>query len=305
MKRVFIVHGWDGFPGEGWFPWLKIELEKRGFTVTVPAMPNPSDPRPELWVAHLSSIVGKPDAHTYFVGHSMGCQTILRYAASLPVETRLGGAIFVAPWATLTNIEAGEQEMAKAWLDLSFDPEKARKIVGSIFAFFSPSDKWVPIENEGWFKEKVGATTARADGKGVNGHFSGSDGVVQLPEALDALLKLAAAPHITIDDFAKVEIKMGKILTAERIEGSDKLLKLSIDLGEGSPRTICSGIAQYYQPEEVIGKMVPVITNLAPRKMRGVESNGMVIMAVNEEQGGHVPVLLSPLKEVPPGSPVS
>jgi len=123
-----------------------------------------------------------------------------------------------------------------------------------------------------------------------------------------------ANPQITIDDFAKVQIKMGKILTAERIEGSDKLLKFSIDLGEATPRTICSGVAQYYQPEETIGKMVPVIVNLAPRKMRGVESNGMVMFAIDEtaivvegaeSKPGHVPVMLNPIKDVPPGSPVA
>ncbi len=122
-------------------------------------------------------------------------------------------------------------------------------------------------------------------------------------------------PKISIDDFAKVEIKMGKVLTAERIEGSDKLLKLSIDLGEGTPRTICSGIAQFYTPEEMVGKMVPVITNLAPRKMRGIESNGMVLFAIDETvvvapdevlaKSGHVPVMLNPHKDLPPGSPVS
>jgi methionyl-tRNA synthetase len=107
---------------------------------------------------------------------------------------------------------------------------------------------------------------------------------------------------------------MGKILAAERIEGSDKLLKLSVDLGEAAPRTICSGIAQYYSPEDVIGKMVPVITNLAPRKMRGVESNGMILFGIDEtpitvegaeSKPGHVPVMLNPFKEVPPGSPVA
>lgn len=114
-----------------------------------------------------------------------------------------------------------------------------------------------------------------------------------------------ADSKISIDDFTKVEIKIGKIVTAERIEGSDKLLKFSIDLGEPAPRIICSGVAQFYTPEQAIGKMVPVIVNLAPRKMRGVESNGMVLFAIDETNGGHAPIMLNPDKEVPPGSPVS
>ncbi len=109
---------------------------------------------------------------------------------------------------------------------------------------------------------------------------------------------------ITIDDFTKVQIKMGKILKAEPIIGADKLLKLEIDLGEGSPRTICSGIAQFYKPEELVGKMVPVLANLAPRKLKGIESNGMVLFGIDETGGGHAPIMLNPHKDLPPGSPV-
>lgn len=132
--------------------------------------------------------------------------------------------------------------------------------------------------------------------------------------ASEPVQALPISKQVVIDDFSKIQIKMGKVLSAERIEGSDKLLKLSIDVGEPTPRTICSGVAQYYQPEEVIGKMVPVIVNLAPRKMRGIESNGMVLFAIDEtavavegaeSKPGHVPVMLNPFKEVPPGSPVA
>lgn len=69
MKRVFIVHGWAGFPEEGFFPWLKSELIKRGFSVFVPVMPNALAPKIEEWIPFLSEQVGKPDSETYFVGH--------------------------------------------------------------------------------------------------------------------------------------------------------------------------------------------------------------------------------------------
>ncbi|MDP3875283.1 MAG: alpha/beta hydrolase, partial [bacterium] len=67
MKRVFIVHGWDGHPEEGWFPWLKEELEKKGFEVSVPVMPNPAEPKIETWIPFLSQLVGTPDVNTFFV----------------------------------------------------------------------------------------------------------------------------------------------------------------------------------------------------------------------------------------------
>jgi methionyl-tRNA synthetase len=84
--------------------------------------------------------------------------------------------------------------------------------------------------------------------------------------------------NIELDDFAKVELKTGTILNAEKVEKADKLLKLEVDLGT-EKRVIVSGIALHYQPEQIIGQQVVVVTNLAPRKMRGIESNGMILMA--------------------------
>lgn len=90
-------------------------------------------------------------------------------------------------------------------------------------------------------------------------------------------------PEITFDDFAKIDMRAGTILAAEKVEKADKLLKLSVDLGEGTPRTIVSGIAQHFKPEEIVGKQVTVVANLAPRKMRGIESQGMILMTENNE----------------------
>ncbi|HKD50445.1 MAG TPA: methionine--tRNA ligase [Candidatus Acidoferrum sp.] len=94
----------------------------------------------------------------------------------------------------------------------------------------------------------------------------------------------AAPERIGIEDFAKVEMRVGQIKTAERIVGADKLLKLTVDIGT-EIRQICAGIAQYYEPEKLIGRKVAVVVNLAPRKLRGVESNGMVIAAAVGPEG--------------------
>jgi methionyl-tRNA synthetase len=85
-------------------------------------------------------------------------------------------------------------------------------------------------------------------------------------------------PQIQYDDFAKMDLKIGTIVTAEKVEKADKLLKLSVDLGTET-RTIVSGIALHYKPEDIIGKQVTVVANLAPRKMRGIESQGMILTA--------------------------
>ena len=100
-----------------------------------------------------------------------------------------------------------------------------------------------------------------------------------LPAAGGAAASAAgASERIAIEDFAKVEMRVGQVKTAERIVGADKLLKLTVDIGS-EIRQICAGIAQYYEPEALIGRKVVVVVNLAPRKLRGVESNGMIVAA--------------------------
>lgn len=107
--------------------------------------------------------------------------------------------------------------------------------------------------------------------------------------------------HITIDDFKKVVAKIGTVVAAEAVEGSEKLIKLSLDFGEETPRQILSGIRQWYTPESLIGKQLLFITNLAPRSMMGLESNGM-LMAVDGVDGA--PVFLVPETIVSAGAKV-
>ncbi len=108
-------------------------------------------------------------------------------------------------------------------------------------------------------------------------------------------------PEITFDDFSKLDIRIGKVLAAEKMEKSNKLLKLTIDTGVDK-RTVLSGIAQHFSPEEIVGKQVTLIANLAPRKMMGIESQGMVLMA---EDGDGKLKLLQPSEIIAPGAVVS
>jgi methionine--tRNA ligase beta chain len=111
---------------------------------------------------------------------------------------------------------------------------------------------------------------------------------------------------ISFDDFKKIDIRIGKILSVEKVEGSDKLLKLIVDFGEkeesGLPagRQVIAGIAQYYTPEALVGKECPFAYNLAPRVLRGLESQGMILCPSDNDS----PVLLHPDKEINPGSSV-
>jgi methionyl-tRNA synthetase len=108
-----------------------------------------------------------------------------------------------------------------------------------------------------------------------------------------------APEKIAIEDFAKVEMRVGQIKTAERIVGADKLLKLTVDIGS-EVRQICAGIAQYYEPEALVGRKVVVVVNLAPRKLRGVESNGMIVAASVGPEGR--PVLAAFTEDVEVGA---
>lgn len=101
---------------------------------------------------------------------------------------------------------------------------------------------------------------------------------------------------ITIHDFKKIELRVAKIKTAERVQGSEKLLKLQVDIGEGE-RQIIAGIGLGYDPEHLIGRDIIIVANLEPRMLMGLESQGMLLAASDEH-----PVLLQPEKEVPPGA---
>jgi methionyl-tRNA synthetase len=111
----------------------------------------------------------------------------------------------------------------------------------------------------------------------------------------------ALKPAIQYDDFSKLDLRVGTILSAEKVEKADKLLKLEIDLGF-EKRTVVSGIALHFKPEEIIGKQVVVVANLAPRKMRGIESNGMILMA--EDAEGKLK-FINPDEKTSNGSPVN
>ena len=110
-----------------------------------------------------------------------------------------------------------------------------------------------------------------------------------------------ASTKITIDDFAKVELRVGVVKSAERIQGADKLLKLMVDIGD-EVRQVLAGIALGYTPEELVGRKVVVVVNLAPRKMRGLESNGMLLAASAGADGK--PVLCTFAEDIPVGSKV-
>lgn len=194
MKRAVVIHGWGHSPESGWLPWMKAELESAGWQVDVPAMPDSEMPTIEAWVSCLSKVVGVPSADLYLVGHSIGCQTVLRYLAQLEAGQEVGGAVLVAPWLKLDPIDQDysedEEAIAKQWIETPLDLRGAGShLVRGAVAIFSDNDHWVNLKyNEPHFRSELGAKTLTLSGRG---HFESKDGSTTLPEALGELARMA------------------------------------------------------------------------------------------------------------------
>ncbi len=114
-------------------------------------------------------------------------------------------------------------------------------------------------------------------------------------------------PEIVFEDFARVDLRVAKVLDAVDHPKADRLLKLTLDDGSGTPRQICAGIKGHYTPEELVGRSIVIVANLAPRQLRGEESRGMLLAGSDAAKGQEerTVVLLSPMADLPPGSIVS
>jgi len=192
VKRVFIIHGWEGTPKDGWYPWLKKELDKKGFDAYLPQMPNTNAPEISVWVNYIKKIVGKPDKNTYFVGHSIGCQAILRYFESLPKSAKVGGAVLIAGWFKLTPISTPDKEskaILKPWLETPINIDKVLQRTKNLIAIFSDDDPYVPLKENKREYEKFCRKIIVEKGKK---HMTEDDNIKELPSALQAVMEIAA-----------------------------------------------------------------------------------------------------------------
>ncbi len=181
-KRVFVVHCWGGKPNTRWYPWLKGELKKRGFEINVLAMPNTEHPKMNAWVKHLSMAVGSPDENCYFVGHSVGCITILRYLET--IKKKVGGVVMVAGFTS----DLGFDDL-KSFFTRPINWKRIKSNCSNFVAIHSDNDPYVSLHyGKEIFKSKLGAELVIEHGKG---HFSVDNNIVELSSALKAVLKLS------------------------------------------------------------------------------------------------------------------
>lgn len=151
MKRVVIVHCWDGDPEYCWYPQTKKELEEKGFEVVVPEMPETGTPKLSLWLPKLQQVVPDPDEDLYLVGHSAGVITIMRYLEKLEDDQKVGGVVFVAGFTE----DLGFEELKNFFVQ-PIDFEKIKSKAKNFVAIYSDNDPYVPLKFGDIFKEKIG-----------------------------------------------------------------------------------------------------------------------------------------------------
>lgn len=183
MRKIFLIHGWDGNPSsEPWFSWLSEECDNRNIEIIIPEMPNTSHPKINEWVGKLDEIVNGGDI--YFVGHSIGCQAIMRYLEK--TGKNISGIVFVAPWMHLdenTIEEEGQEsiDIAKPWVETPINFEKVKICADKILAIFSNDDPFVPVSEIDLFRNELGAEIIVKDSEG---HFNDTEEINEIFEVI-------------------------------------------------------------------------------------------------------------------------
>lgn len=183
-KHIYIIHGWTGTPDNDWLPWIKEQLEKRRIDVIVPVMPDTDHPTMESWVGHLSNVVKKPDINCYFVGHSLGCITILRFLETLFKTKKVGGTLLVAGFG-YDLIDEGYNHELERFFARPIPWDKIRNRCIKFVSIHSDNDPWVPLEHSVLFKEKLGAKNYIEHNMS---HYHQEAGIYKAPFVLKKLL---------------------------------------------------------------------------------------------------------------------
>ncbi len=191
MKRVIILHGWGGSPEEPMIKWLGEKLSKEGFETIIPEMPETDTPKIIPWVNKVKEIVEDVNEETYFIGHSVGCQTVLRFLETQ--NNKIGGVVFIAPWMKLdeeTIREEGEEviEIARPWEETPIDWKRVKKVIGKSICILSDNDPFVPLDNAELFKENLNAEIIIEHDKG---HYTESDRIEENETALNKLIEIS------------------------------------------------------------------------------------------------------------------
>lgn len=184
MKTIYLIHCWDGTSQDGWYPWLSKVLISKDIEIKLLDMPDTNNPSIEKWVNHLEQSVENLDANTYFIGHSIGCQTILRYLEKKEL-TQIGGMLLVTPWLDLLPYaisDSASLKIANPWIHTPIDFEKVKQFTNNIYAIFSNNDYFVDMNQSKEFESKLSSKNKVVHEKG---HMSQEDGIYESFEILE------------------------------------------------------------------------------------------------------------------------
>ena len=190
MNRAIIVHCWGGVPEYCWYPWVKKELEAKGFKVDVPALPETDAPNLAKWLPVLQQVAGEPDENLYIIGHSVGCITILRYLELLAEGQKVGGVVLVAGFTDdLREIDEIEDEL-KSFFQTPIQWDLIKSRAKKFTIIHSDNDPYVPLKHADTFIEKLGAELIMKPGfKHFSGPIDQEDSCLELPEVVTSVLK--------------------------------------------------------------------------------------------------------------------
>jgi len=182
MKKVFMIHGYKGQPNGGWRPWLMGKLAKEEIWACALAMPMADGPQKDEWIKEISRLIGEPSEDFFFVGHSLGVPTILRYLETLPISSQIGGAVLVSG---PTHILEGERyQPINHFMEKPFDFEHIKKVCKNFTIIHGDNDKSVPFKQAEELSRNLGCNLISIPN---GGHLGGHEGFYELPEVLQAL----------------------------------------------------------------------------------------------------------------------
>jgi len=192
MKKVIIIHCWEGYPEYCWYPYVREKLEGYGFHVSVPAFPHTKLPQLNQWLDMLRDVVGVPHEEIILVGHSIGAVTIVRYLEKLMEGQKIGGAVLVAGFTD----DLGYKELANFFVE-PMDLSAAKRYSKGFVAIHSDNDPYVSLKYGDIFRDQLGAELII---KHAMKHFSGSadteGSCIELPDVVEAVMKFSARDRI-------------------------------------------------------------------------------------------------------------
>jgi len=182
MKKVFMIHGFEGQPNGGWRPWLMGKLAREGIYACALPMPLPDTPKVDEWVKTIADAVGTPSKDIFLVGHSLGVPAILKYLETLKDEEIIGGAVLVS------GPLHSDTEYVRDFLSEPFQFEKIKKVSLKNIVIHGDNDTVVPFSDAEELSKSLSCEVIPIPN---GGHLNGSSGWYELPQALDVILKIA------------------------------------------------------------------------------------------------------------------